>query len=132
MKNIPVPSQTKLESFVKRMRWRAYHFINGKCEEDSDDRDNYGFNSTKSPPQVQELKHFEEYLFKLVDCIKFRRLTDPFQDKLREDVKRLRDDVGVIVKADKTKNMYSVNKDTYQKLMKDNVSKHYRAASDVQ
>ena len=109
MKNIPVPSQTaykktliaKLESFVKRMRWRAYHFINGKCEEDRDDREKYGFNSTKSPPQVQELKHFEEDLIKLVDGFKFRRLTDPFQDKLREDVKRLRDDVGVIVKADK-------------------------------
>ena len=46
-----------------------------------------------------------------MDGIKFRRLTDAFQDKLREDVKRLRDDVGVIVKADKTKNIYWVNKD---------------------
>ena len=53
-----------------------------------------------------------------------------FEDKLRKDMKSIRDSNDIIVKADKTRSMYRVTEDQYRKLMNDNVTKIYRQAPD--
>ena len=64
-KNIPIASRSaylkrlieKTESFLKRVRWKPFYFLNPKTAENK--HEYYGFNSQKSPPAVNELKDFE-------------------------------------------------------------------------
>ena len=60
-KNIPIPANheytikliSKVEQFIKRMRWKALQFL-GKL--DNTVQENYGFKTRKSPPHVLENK----------------------------------------------------------------------------
>ena len=78
LKNIPLPSPkeytTRLiemtEKFLKRMRWKAYFFLKGSQEDNSRDS-KWGFKSRKCPPQVEELKPFEDDILRMVENIDF-------------------------------------------------------------
>ena len=62
------------EVVLKRMRWRAFFFLRREDEEDErGDGTHYGFNSCKCPPQIDELKAFEDDIAKLIERIEFRR-----------------------------------------------------------
>ena len=79
-KNIPLPSQNdflqrlieKTEQFLRRMRWKAYFFLNPAVSTSS--KDTYGFKSTKNPPPVDELKEFEDDMLKMVQSTKFTQV----------------------------------------------------------
>lgn len=137
LKNVPMPSEKcyrkkligKVESVIKRMRWKAFFFLEGKADVKEETK-HFGFRSPKTPPQVPELKAFEEDLLSLVAGVKFRRVADPFQTKLRDDIKNLTSTDDVIVRADKTKNLYKVSKQQYDKLLQDNVTKNYKLAPE--
>ena len=138
LKNIPIPSNNvymkalveKVESLIKRMRWRAFFYLKGGDDgRASNAKDHYpGLISRKCPPQVEELMPFEEDMLRLVESIKFRRVSDSFQDTLKKDIDELRKSAEVIVRADKTKNLYKVPAEQYEKLLQDNVTKHYKTA----
>ena len=76
MKNIPFPTKdayrtnllVKVESFIQRMRWKAFFFLN-PTEHQQMNRLN--LKSGRSPPQVNELKYFEDDLLKMVKNFKF-------------------------------------------------------------
>ena len=137
LKNIPIPTANeylkhligKVESVLKRMRWRALFFFEGKCEVDPDENE-YGFKSRKCPPQIDELKPFEHDMLKLIENIKFRKVSDPFQSQLRKDMRRIRQSPDLIVKADKTRNLYLVSMTQYEKLLRDNITRNYKPAED--
>ena len=65
-KNIPVaqPKEylkclvTKTESFLRRIRWKAYHFLKPDESAESASQETFGFRSTKSPPPMKELEEF--------------------------------------------------------------------------
>ena len=67
VKNIPCPDERnykmklleQMESFVKRMRWKAIFFNSRK---DTEMPENYGLKITKCPEQVKELIQFENDL----------------------------------------------------------------------
>ena len=67
-KNIPTPTDKhylkllieKVEDLIKRMRWKAWHFLNPKKTENNCDKETYGFRTTRESPNVPQLKHFEE------------------------------------------------------------------------
>ena len=113
LKNIPIPSNNvymkalveKVESLIKRMRWRAFFYLKGGDDRRaSNAEDHYpGLISRKCPPQVEELMPFEEDMLRLVESIKFRRVSDSFQDTLKKDIDELRKSAEVIVRADKPK-----------------------------
>ena len=75
LKNIPIPSKdayTKqlygyTESFIQRMRWRAFHFLKDKDDDDCTEqrRETYGFNTAKSAKPIPLLRQFEEDLIDL-------------------------------------------------------------------
>ena len=60
----------KTEQFLRRMRWKAYYFLNPN--DNSTAKETYGFKSTKNPPFVDEMKPFEDDMLKLIQSIKFK------------------------------------------------------------
>ena len=96
LKIIPIPSRNeysawvieKVESVIKRMRWRAFFFLKGdetqtEDHPDSGANEHFGFKSRKCPPRVEELEAFEEDLLKMIESVQFRRVSDDFQERLR-------------------------------------------------
>ena len=139
LKNIPLHSRStyrkwlieKVESVARRMRWKAFFFLNGESNEDEKNGAHYGFKSKKTPPQIEELRGFEEDLTRMIENLQFRKITDPFQSKLKEDIKRMANTSDVIVRADKTKNIYQMPKKQYSKLLRENITKNYRLAPET-
>ena len=76
LKNIPTPNKRtyklqlieKIESFIKKLRWKAIFFINKsmKTTESCASGLTYGFKSNKCPPQLKKLTPFEDDLVDLV------------------------------------------------------------------
>ena len=139
MKNIPFPSPAQyttrliemVESLIKRMRWRAIFFMKGQGDKaELQQQDNFGFKSRKCPPQVEELEPFENDLLRMVESVEFKRTTDSFQRRLEDDIAHIRESSDIFVAADKTRTMYAVNKDRYEKMMHDNVTKNYKQAPE--
>ena len=89
----------------------------------------FGFTSTFNPPQMAELKQFEDELFALVSSIMYRLYKNQLQDKMRADRTKILTSDSVIVQADKSSNMYKMSVDKYKKKLKDNITRDYRKAS---
>ena len=139
LKNIPTPPNElyrkklieNVESLMKRMRWRAFFYLGKENEEDEQgDGMHYGFNSRRCPPQIDELKPFEDDAVKLIENIQFRRTRDRFQKILQKDAAYIRGSQDIFMPADKTRNLYRVGKTQYEKLLRENITKHYRAAEE--
>ena len=109
---------------MKRMRWKAHFFLNPKATGAS--KETYGFKSTKSPPVISELKEFEDCMIHLIQNIQFENKASKFPYKLSEDLKKVKNDHRLTVKADKTTNYYKMDRDKYNDLVHDNVTKTYR------
>ena len=133
-KNIPIPSEkeyikcfiSKVEKFMRNIRWRTFFYLNPNTK--SEEKETYGFNSTKSPPQICELKEFEEGMLDIVQNIKFMNNTTPFQKQMQKDMKSIRSSEHLLVAADKTTNFYKVKPDQYKTLVKTNITKDYKKA----
>ena len=138
LKNIPIPAASayrralieKVESVLKRMRWRAFFFLRGENSGDNGEDEKFGFKSRKCPPQIEEMRPFEDDIVRLVEKIEFRKISDPFQDMLQTDIRKIRNSADIIVPADKTGNLYKMRTEQYEKLLRDNVTKSYKPAPD--
>lgn len=136
MKNIPIPTTDtyrrklieKMESFVSRIRWKAHFFLNGQRSNSS--ADTYGMNSTKSPPPSSELNAFEEDLVKMVENIQFTKVHDQFLSNLSTDAKKINESLNVMAFADKTRNIYEMKPDKYNKLLTENITATYKLTSE--
>ena len=138
MKNIPIPNKSeytkrlidKTENLIKRMRWKAYFFLNPNAK--TDRKETYGFNSKKTPPQIKEMIKFEDDLLKLIEQIEFRNTQCPFQSQLRKDVANLKASEHMFVPADKTNNFYKLTSQDYTKLLRDNTTAKYTKTDTTQ
>ena len=135
-KNIPLPARSeymkkfieKTEQFLRRLRWKAYHFLNQNSEAE---KETYGFKSRNSPPQINDLIPFEEGMAKLIQNIKFKDTKCSFQSQLNNDIKnKIKKPNTLLIPADKTTNFYEMNPNSYNKLITENVTKTYKKASD--
>ena len=97
LNNIPTPSKEsyqlnlvgKIESLVKRMRWRAFDYLNQqKC--DNEIKETFGFKWRKCAPPCSYLIPFEKHLSDMVTSLKFRRVQDSFQRELSEVIRKIR------------------------------------------
>ena len=130
MKNIPIPSKKlylktlieKVELVIKRMRWKALLFE----QEDVPPTENFGFKTRKCPPQHKELANFEEELLNLIQKVSFKNTTNVLQNQLREELSKIRNSSKVYISADKTRNIYDMEKQTYDKLLLENITKTYK------
>ncbi len=135
MKNIAVPKNSeyikrlieKVEDFTKRLRWRAHFYLNPESK--SKNKETYGFKSAKAPPFMQQLKNFENGMLQLIEEVKFRKINSPLQNKLKRDLKKIESENNILVPADKTNNYYSVTKQQYNTLMKENVTATYKKST---
>ena len=109
----------KIELFIKKLRWKAIFFINNSKEttESCASGSVYGLKSNKYPPQLKELIPFEDDLIDLVKNIKFRKVRNDFQMKLHEDLRKVRSSKKTLTFADKTSNMYRLEKEEYRRLL---------------
>ena len=137
-KNIPIPPKNsylkslieKVESVIKRMRWKAFFF--DRNEEDSSDvvtNNSFGFKSRKCPPQNNELDKFEADLLDMVHNVKFRNVNNKFQNKLNKDISKINNSTKAFIPADKTSNFYTLDKTQHDKLLRDSITTTYKKAS---
>ena len=133
-KNIPLPGKkdyikcliNKTETFLRNIRWKTFFFLNPDIE--AEDKETYGFKSTKSPPHIPELKDFEDGMLHLVQSVDFKHVNKPFQKQLSKDITNIKSGNKLYVAADKTTNYYKVEPTTYNKLMEQNITKDYKKA----
>ena len=59
----------------------------------------------------------------MVRNIEFKRAHTVFQNQLNRDVNMINKDPLLFIPADKSNNLYKVSKDTYGKLLQDNITK---------
>jgi hypothetical protein len=78
---------------------------------------------------IADMKHFENDVFSMVNSIEFRIISDPFQQQLQQDIKTIRSSNKAFIHADKTTNMYKLEKTSYDKLLHDNITSAYKKAS---
>ena len=135
-KNIPIPSKStyykllidKVESLIKRMRWKA-HFFDNK-ETPNEHHQNFGFKSSYTPPANPCLTEFENELYELIRKIEFRNVNNDFLKKLDDDLKEIRKSKNLFIPADKTNNMYEISPNEYEKLLKENITKSYEKCDE--
>ena len=87
LKNIPTPGNNeylrilidKTESFFQRLRWRVYHFEKGHDDEIEIEKNYYGFKTSKTAPQSNNLVNFESDVIKLISNLEFKVNNSNFQ-----------------------------------------------------
>ena len=134
LKNVPLPSKNcyiyklidKTEKLIKRMRWKAYFFDKDQNNENKNDDIHTIFKSRKCPPKIPDLAEFEDEMINLIESIQFRTSSNEFLRTLELDRKRINSSNKVFVAADKTQNFYELDKEQYNKILHDNITKNYK------
>ena len=135
-KNIPIPSEKdftielikSVEKFVKNLKWRAFHYLNPVNNRQR--KETYGFNTTSPPPKVDELNELKDMLYDLVVSIKFKKHSNEFQSKLKEDIRNIARESKMYIAADKTNNFYKVPKEMHEELLKKQIQKDYKKTDE--
>ena len=117
----------KIESLIKRIRWKAHFFLNKK-DQHIDKKETFGFKTSYYPPQILELEPFEKDLCNLVNLIKFRTNMNSFKNQLNKALRKIRESTSLLVFADKTSSIYEMPLEEYNKLLKENITKTYKHA----
>ena len=68
----------------------------------------------------------------MIKNIEFRNVHSKFQEKLKHDVTEIRSSNKVIVPADKTRNLYKMEKEDYNKFLSKNITKTYKKSNKNQ
>ena len=119
----------KLDSFIKRLRWKAFFFDTDNQNKENN-KPTYGFKTEATPPQHEGLKSFEHDIYEMVRRIQFKPVKNKFQSELSQDAKRIRNSFKVFVPADKPTNLYTMQVSEYKKLLNDNITAKYKKASN--
>ena len=78
-----------MESFIKKVRWKAFLF-EAQCEENDEITANFGFKLVKTPPNNDNLNQFESDLSDMVQNIEFKKVKSNFQMQLSDDEKNIK------------------------------------------
>ena len=110
---------------------KAIFFINNSKETNESRASGlvYGLKSKKCSPELKELIPFEDDLVDLVKNIKFRKVRNDFQMKLHEDLREVRSSKKTMTFADKTSNMYRLEKEEYHRLLQNAVTTTYKKSN---
>ena len=82
------------------------------------------------PCQLRKLDNLEKDLLNVVASLKFRKLNDSFQEKIKSGISEIKSSPSVFTFADKTINTYKAPPREYNKLLKDNIAKSYKKSTD--
>ena len=133
LKNIPIPSMEAYRkslarqagNLMQKMRWAATFFDSPSV---TSSKPTYGFASENNPKPHPALTAFETDVYHLCGSVEITTQRSPFQKKLSEDIKAIRDSPMAFIAADKTTNVYKMRPDNYDKLLTENVTAKYKAA----
>ena len=136
LKDIPIPPKNKyitiltekIEQLIARIRWKTFFFLNKNLKKE--DQEYFGFKSQKTPPKNKLLDGFEYDMVEIINQIKYRDTLDNFQRKLIKEVKDIKKSTDILVKADKTTNIYKVKPLEYEKLIVNNIKGLYKKDLD--
>ena len=131
LKSIPNPNKREYllkfteqtEKFGKRLLWRTFHAKNPGNERK---KNTYGFKTQESPPMDDEAKPFLDELFGIIPKIKFGPNTNNFQNELKEDIAKVKKSEEMLVKGDKTDNIYKVPLEEYEAKVLSELTKDYK------
>ena len=113
------------------MYCKAHFFLNNnKKNKEEAKHETFGFKSKHHPGQLKELDNFKKDSFNVVTSLKFRKLNDSFQEKMKSDILDIKSSPNVLIFADKTSNIYKAAPQQYNKLLKDNITKSYKKSMD--
>ena len=139
MKNITIPSKNanlknmifKLEAFIKRIRQKTYLLEKPNGIDGATRVNDSGFESVPTPPKNGHLDAFVEDLYDLVRNVEFKRANMVFQNQFNKDINMIDKNPLLFILADKFNNRYKVSKDTYCKLLQDNITKLYKKSNVI-
>ena len=86
----------------------------------------FGFKSRKCPPQNEDLNKFETDLLDMVKNIQSRKTHDEFQDQLNKDINKIKNSTKAFIPADKTTNLYELDKAQHDNLLKNSITATYK------
>ena len=118
----------KVDSFIRRLRWKAHHFCKDNGQNDSRQFDNFGFKTSATPPQNEYLNAFENDMYEMIRNIEFINVRNEFQGKLRQDLENIQSSRNILAFEDKSTNLYELSKESYEKLLHDNITQTYKKA----
>ena len=101
---------SKIEKIIKRMRWKVLEFLD-KCDSNSNKNQKYSLKALKCPPAVEEMAQFQNDLLLLIQNLKFKKVHNDFQKRLRDDFKEIKASNKMFVSADKLRYIYKMEKD---------------------
>lgn len=123
----------KTESLIKRVRWKVFHLLHNSAKNSEQDKDpgenekrSFGFRTMATPPKNPLLYDFEADMYNMISGIQFQPIKNSFQNQLRKDLQEITRNDKLYVNADKTRNLYVVKPEEYEKLLKNNVTKNYK------
>ena len=112
------------------MRWKAIFFDEeNDPDEEEQHIETFGLKTTKTPRQVLDLIEFEKELIGIVPKLKFHKGMNNFQSKLKNDIISINQSDEMFVPADKTTNLYKMDKNDYNKLLNDSITSTYKKAN---
>ena len=131
LKNIPLPNPNehiklviaKTEELLQRFRWITKFFFDPPKEKQ---KESFGFKTTRNAPTQHTLNNFEHDMAHLISKFEYEDEISEFQKQLISDKNKVMRSKNLFVAADKTRNIYEVDKKTYNKLLLENVTAHYK------
>ena len=144
LKDIPVPEdKVVLEKVIsswevtgKKMKWKVNRIFNPKARGTA--KKTFGFPTTeKAPipkpdcPGSKPLIEFQKGMIELISSIEFNKKTNEHQEKLKQDIAKIKGEKRVYMAADKTSIIYLVKPKKYKELLEKNVQKEYKKSSEA-
>ena len=74
------------------------------------------------------MEPFEDDLFTMVENIKFIKINNAFQNTLRSDIQKINASSKVFTFSDKSRNIYQLEKQQYEKILRENITSKYKLA----
>ena len=138
VKNIPLGSKKEyskqmthsIRKVVFNMRWAAA-FALGIIQSGKEKKETWGFPNQDTVPWVPELADFSNAVTSLIDGIKWRRYaSNPLQQEMRTLMRdNLTNNPNMIGIADKTRNLYDVPAEDYDRRLHDHITQDYQKCS---
>ena len=145
-KDIPIPIDNEFremfiseqEKFAHRFAWAAYHIMkdiihrddnNYNFENELPSKPTYGFKSENKPPIIKEIEPFLNEFSSMAKKLEFRKCKEPFLTNLTTEISQMKkSNKNNIIAADKTRNLYTCDSSTYNKILNDNITMEYKKA----
>ena len=80
---------------------------------------------------IDELIGFEDDLMPLIKSIEFRNVSNAFQEQLANGIKEIKCTNKIIVEVDKTRKLYKMEKEDYEKYLRDNITKTHKKSTNA-